>query len=185
MFTRMIDVTGRISPGLKRLLVRMWYHYLTVLDKEALMTFMNLGYVDLNPDAREIVLKDGDEVNRYGIQLYHFVASALELKGLDVLEVGCGRGGGASYIMRSLQPKSMTGVDIAEKAIAFCHRYYRVEGLSFVQADAESLPFDENSFDVIVNVESSQRYGSMERFLREALRVLRPNGYFLLTSEMP
>ncbi len=46
MFTRMIDVTGRISPGLKRLLVRMWYHYLTVLDKEALRGSRNINYPD-------------------------------------------------------------------------------------------------------------------------------------------
>src|SRR5437016_14665802 len=93
-----------------------------------------------------------------------YVAGSIDLKGLDVLEVGCGRGGGASYIMRYLKPKSMTGVDIAEKAIAFCKRYHTVEGLSFRYGDAESLPFDNNTFDVIVNIESSQCYGSIPRF---------------------
>ncbi len=182
MLTRIIDVACSISPGLKRSLVRMWYQYLTVLDKEALMIFMNYGYVDLNPNAEEIALRDVDEVDRYCIQLYHAVASAIELEGLDVLEVGCGRGGGASYIMRYLQPKSMVGVDISEKAIAFCNRYHSVKGLSFFQGDAEFLPFDENTFDVILNVESSLCYGSMERFLCEVFRVLRPNGYFLFTD---
>ncbi|TMD66298.1 MAG: class I SAM-dependent methyltransferase [Chloroflexi bacterium] len=182
MLTRIIDVACRISPNLKRSLVRMWYQYLTVLDKEALVIFMNYGYVDLNPDAVEIELRVVDEVDRYCIQLYHAVASAIELKGLDVLEVGCGRGGGASYIMRYLQPNFMIGVDISEKAVAFCNRYHAVEGLSFCEGDAESLPFDENTFDVIVNVESSLCYGSMERFLREVFRVLRPNGYFLFTD---
>lgn len=182
MLTRIIDTVFRISPGLKRTLVRMWYEYLTVLDKEALMVFMNYGYVNLNPGAEKVVLRDVDEVDRYCIQLYHYVASAIELKGLDVLEVGCGRGGGASYIMRYLQPKSMTGVDISEKAIAFCNRHHSFEGISFFQGDAEYLPFDENTFDVIVNVESSLCYGSMERFLREVFRVLRPNGYFLFTD---
>ncbi|HVB73514.1 MAG TPA: methyltransferase domain-containing protein [Ktedonobacteraceae bacterium] len=182
MLTRIIDVADWISPSLKRLIVRMWYQYLTVLDKEALMTFMNFGYSDLNPDAIELALSDGDEVNRYCIQLYHLIAGAIELKGLDVLEVGCGRGGGASYITRYLHPRSMTGVDISENAIAFCNKYHCVEGLSFLQGDAESLPFDDNTFDVIVNVESSQFYGSMERFLREVFRVLRPNGYFLFTD---
>jgi ubiquinone/menaquinone biosynthesis C-methylase UbiE len=182
MLTRWVDVACRISPGLKRSLVRMWYLYLTLLDKEALMIFMNYGYVDLNPDAEEIELRDGDEGDRYCIQLYHSIASAIELKGLDVLEVGCGRGGGASYIMRYLQPKSMIGVDISGKAIAFCNKYHSVEGLSFFQGDAESLPFDENTFDIIVNVESSECYDSMERFLREVFRVLRSNGYFLFTD---
>lgn len=182
MFTRIIDVAGYISPGLKRFLVRIWYHYLTVLDKEALMTFMNFGYADLDASVQQLVLSETDEVNRYSIQLYRFIVGTIELKGLDVLEVGCGRGGGAAYLMRAFQPKSMTGVDIAGKAIVFCKRQYSMEGLSFVQGDAESLPFDENCFDVIVNVESSQCYGSMERFLQDVVRVLRPDGYFLFTD---
>lgn len=182
MLNKTLDLTLHISPQLKRSLVRIWYDLMSALDKEELLIYMNFGYVDLNPDAREIELKDEDEKNRYCIQMYHHVAGAIDLKSLDVLEVGCGRGGGASYIMRYLKPKSVTGVDIAAKAIAFCNRYHTVEGLSFRYGDAESLPFDANTFDAVVNIESSQCYGSMERFLGEVHRVLRPNGYFLFAD---
>jgi ubiquinone/menaquinone biosynthesis C-methylase UbiE len=177
-----LDLTLSISPELKRFLVRIWYQLMSALDKEELMIYMNFGYVDLSPDAKDIELKAVDEKNRYCIQLYHHVADSVDLKGLDVLEVGCGRGGGASYIVRYLKPKSMTGVDISEKAIAFCNRYHTVEGLSFRFGDAESLPFGDNTFDALVNIESSQCYGSMARFLGEAYRVLRPNGYLLFAD---
>ena len=182
ILNKTLDLALRISPGLKRSLVRIWYELMSALDKEELLVYMNFGYVDLNPDAKEIELRDGDEKNRYCIQMYHHVAGSIDLKGLDVLEVGCGRGGGASYIMRYLKPKTMTGVDIAEKAIAFCKRYHTVEGLSFRYGDAESLPFEDNTFDVIVNIESSQCYGSIPRFLGEVYRILRPNGYFLFAD---
>ena len=43
MLTRIIDVACRISPNLKRSLVRMWYQYLTVLDKEALVIYLISG----------------------------------------------------------------------------------------------------------------------------------------------
>jgi len=106
--------------------------------------------------------------------------SAADIKGLDALEVG--RGGGASYVMGYLKPKSMIGIDLSEKAVGFCNNHYSVKGLSFLQADAESLPFDDAAFDVVINVESSHCYGSMEKFLSEVQRVLRHNGYFLFAD---
>jgi ubiquinone/menaquinone biosynthesis C-methylase UbiE len=43
-----------------------------------------------------------------------------------------------------------------------------------VSGDALRLPFGNGSFDVLINVESSRAYDSIERFLHEANRVLRP-----------
>jgi ubiquinone/menaquinone biosynthesis C-methylase UbiE len=45
--------------------------------------------------------------------------------------------------------------------------------------DAERLPFEDNSFDAVVNVESSHCYGSMDAFLNQVKRVLRRGGHFL------
>jgi ubiquinone/menaquinone biosynthesis C-methylase UbiE len=182
LLNKTLDLALGISPELKRSLVRIWYELMSALDKEELLIYMNFGYVDLNPQAQEIEPRDEDEKGRYCIQFYHHVVGSIDLRGLDVLEVGCGRGGGASYIMRYLKPKSMMGVDISEKAIAFCKRFHAVEGLSFRFGDAEHLPFEDNTFDAIVNIESSQCYGSMDRFLNEVYRVLRPNGYFLFAD---
>ena len=63
-----------------------------------------------------------------------------------------------------------------------CRQHYRVEGLSFVPGDAESLPFDDQSFDIILNVESSHCYGSMADFLAQVKRVLKPGGYFMFAD---
>jgi ubiquinone/menaquinone biosynthesis C-methylase UbiE len=152
------------------------------MDKEGHMIYMNFGYARLEPNAEKIQLKETDEMDRYCIQLYHHVVGSINLHGLDVLEVGCGRGGGTSYVMRYLKPKSITGIDISEKSITFCKRRYAIEGLSFLHGDAEALPLSDNSFDIIVNIESSHCYGYMERFLKEVYRVLRPNGYFLFAD---
>ena len=140
---------------------------------------MNYGYAPLDPQTEKLVLDDADESDRYCIQLYQHVASAVDLHGLTVLEVGSGRGGGSCYIKRYLKPKTMVGVDFSENAVAFSNKNHSVEGLSFVTGDAESLPFEHNSFDVVVNVESSHCYGSMDTFLMQVKRVLQPGGYFL------
>ena len=95
------------------------------------MTFMNYGYAEL-ADVDRLALDPSDEVNRYCIQLYHHLTSAVDIVGRDVLEVGCGRGGGSDFIARYLKPRSVTGLDIAHKAVDFCNSHYSVKGLSFV-----------------------------------------------------
>ncbi|MEI9865086.1 MAG: methyltransferase domain-containing protein [Limisphaerales bacterium] len=54
-----------------------------------------------------------------------------------------------------------------------------MDGLSFVQGDAENLPFDPSTFDAVINVEASHCYPDFPRFLAEVARVLRPGGHFL------
>jgi ubiquinone/menaquinone biosynthesis C-methylase UbiE len=139
------------------------------------MLFMNYGYHAAEP----LVLQPRDEEHRYSIQLYHRVAGAIDLRGLDVLEVGSGRGGGAAFVMRYLHPRSVTAVDMAASAIDFCREYYRIPGLHFQVGDAEALPFPDDSFDALLNVESSICYQHPERFFAEVQRVLRPGGHFL------
>src|SRR6185312_5324631 len=56
---------------------------------------------------------------------------------------------------------------------------HQVEGLAFVQGDAEQLPFADGAFDAVINIEASHCYPHFSRFLDEVARVLRPGGHFL------
>lgn len=168
--------------GLKQWLYRVLYQFLARRSREADLRFWNFGYASLNADETAPILDETEERYRYCIQLYDHVARAVDLTEKDVLEVGCGSGGGSAYVMKYLEPKSMRGVDFSEEAIRFCQSTYSIAGLSYQHGNAESLPFEDNSFDVVVNVESSHCYGSMERFLSEVQRVLRPKGHFLITD---
>ena len=182
MLRRTFDVAARVSPKFRRLMMKSWYETLVVLDRERDITFMNYGYSGLDSSPNEVSLNEGEQANRYCIQLYHHVAAAIDLSGKDVVEVGSGRGGGASYIARYLRPRSMTGIDFSKKAVGFCQQHYAVDGLSFLQGDAESLPLADHSVDVIINLESSHCYGSMTKFLSEVYRVLRLDGHFLFSD---
>ncbi|MEM7580235.1 MAG: class I SAM-dependent methyltransferase [Mastigocoleus sp.] len=149
------------------------------------ITFLNYGYADLNSHAKLLELKDSEQNEVYCAQLYHHVASFIPLNGLDVLEVGCGRGGGSSYIQLYLNPQTMTGVDLSESNINFCQKQHISPHLNFCVGDAESLQFTDHSFDAVVNVESSHCYASIEKFFAEVFRILRPNGHFLFADFRP
>ena len=139
--------------------------------------FLNFGYEEDPP--MDLPLASSDEPNRHPIQLYHRTATQVDLTGKQVLEVSCGHGGGASYLSRTQQPASYTGLDINPTGIQFCRTRHNVPGLDFVQGNAESLPFADQSFDVVINIEAGIHYLDFAGFLTEVARVLRPGGHFL------
>ncbi|MBN2007406.1 MAG: class I SAM-dependent methyltransferase [Anaerolineae bacterium] len=172
----------RMSPRFNTFSRRLMYQFMARHYQKSDWTFMNFGYAHLTDEDAVPDLNAHDEDNRFCIQLYHHVAGAVNLTGLKVLEIGSGRGGGSAYIKRYLQPRTMIGMDFSQNAVMLCRKTYAVEGLTFLPGNAENLPFDDQSFDAVVNVESSHCYGVMEHFLAEVRRVLRVGGHFLFAD---
>ena len=158
---------------------KIWYWYVNKVDKNADILFMNYGY---SSDDQEIPLDEKDEPNRYSIQLYHHLADATAIKNKDIVEIGCGRGGGLFYITSNFLPATAKGVELDKQAVAFCNSHYSLDGLMFLHGDAQNLKLEDNSCDVVINVESSHRYPDIKAFLEEVSRILRPGGYFLFTD---
>jgi ubiquinone/menaquinone biosynthesis C-methylase UbiE len=169
-----------VKYPVRRALWKALYNYLTHRTQTTSLTFLNYGYCD--PHAPPLELQPDEEGDRYPIQLYHHVASAVDLSGLDVMEVSCGHGGGAAYIARHLNARSVLGIDYNTKAIEFCRAHHAAPNLSFEQGNALALAFDDQSFDIIVNIEASHCYGDIQKFLNEVFRLLRPGGYFLFAD---
>lgn len=168
---------GTAPQWLQKFVWRSWYNLMAWRWKDDQWTFMNYGFL---PKATQpsFPLDIQDEPDRAFIGLYHHLAQCVDLSGKRVVEVGSGRGGGASYIARYHHPSSMVGMDFSSRAIELSKRLHcDVSGLSFQQGDAEQMPFDSNSFDVVLNVESSHCYGNMAAFVSEVVRVLKPGGY--------
>jgi ubiquinone/menaquinone biosynthesis C-methylase UbiE len=153
------------------------YRFLSRLLTRDDVLFLNYGYEEDSPMA--LPLTASDEPDRFPIQLYHRTATQVDLAGIKVLEVSCGHGGGASYLMRTLHPASYTGLDLNAVGIEFCRNRHNLPGLDFVHGNAESLPFPDQSFDAVINVEAAINYQNVPRFFAEVERVLRPGGHFL------
>jgi ubiquinone/menaquinone biosynthesis C-methylase UbiE len=169
-----------MSSATADLLWRIWYPVLTRLTRRSPITFLNYGYSESDGAAPPLAV--ADETDRPCIQLYDSVVRPISLRGLRVLEVSCGHGGGASYVARYFKPASMHGVDRNANAINLCRRRHKAPGLSFTVGNALALDFADGTFDAVVNVEASHCYPDVPRFLREVNRVLRPGGHFLYTD---
>lgn len=156
---------------------RYWYRLNSRFFTNDDTVFLNWGYEEDPPMA--LPLKETDESDRCSIQLYHSVAAQVDLTGKRVLEVSCGHGGGASYVMRTLGPAAYTGLDLNPVGLDFCRKKHQLPGLQFVEGNAEKLPFPDQSFDAVINVEASHCYPRFPQFLDEVGRVLRPGGHFL------
>lgn len=181
MLSRFFVYVLNISPRFKKAMWKRVYEFLASRYPTEEWTFMNYGFASLNGGEPELET-DKDENNRYFIQLYHHVVSSVSLKGKKVLEVGSGRGGGSEFIKRYFEPQEMIGIDFSEKAVDFCEENYAVDGLTYIEGDAENLPFEDSSFDAVVNVESSHCYSDVSQFVKEVQRVLKPGGYFLFAD---
>lgn len=155
-----------------------WYQKLSATYKKKDWRFMNYGYAPLNGEAPFTPKDETDQENSLFIQLYQHALLGIDLKGKDILEVGSGRGGGADYVARYFEPSSIIGVDFSKNAVDLCNKFYHLPNLSFVEGNAEKLPFENDRFDVLFNVESSHCYGNMEAFIAEVTRVLKPGGIF-------
>lgn len=165
----------------KRLNAKVTYEVLAKRVPAAEWQFMNYGYV---PNALEepLQLPDDPQVQKYPLQMYHYLALKTELQGKDVLEVGSGRGGGAKHVAKTLKPSSYIGLDLAQNAVDLANKLNSLPNLKFIQGSAEQIPLTDNSVDVVLNVESCHAYGSVEKFISEVKRVLRPGGTFALVD---
>ncbi len=180
--SKIVEKYAELPRPLRKPLWRIWHRMITNYDTDTSAVFMNYGYASENGEFSKLKLLKEDEPDRYSIQLYHHVARNFNLEGKDVLEVGSGRGGGASFLTRYFKPNSYIGLDISQKTIDFCNARHKVKGLSFIKGHAEKLPFDNESKDAVVNVESARCYGNIPAFFAEVSRILKPDGKFLFTD---
>ncbi|GAB5045789.1 class I SAM-dependent methyltransferase [Thermodesulfovibrio sp. TK110] len=108
---------------------------------------------------------------------YHFARKFA--KGKDVLEVACGSGIGLGYLQEVAN--SVTGGDIDEKNIEIARKYYK-DRIKVEIMDAHSLPFPENSFDLVLLYEAIYYLKEPQSFIKEASRVLRDEGVLIICT---
>jgi SAM-dependent methyltransferase len=96
--------------------------------------------------------------------------------GQNLLDLGCGTGLYAVDLAR--QGLQVTGLDISSAMLEKARSKSRRLGLdiNFIQGDATSLPFDDQTFDSVLSVAAFEFIPQPEKFIREALRVVKNGG---------
>ncbi|PWB95154.1 class I SAM-dependent methyltransferase [Methylosinus sporium] len=102
-----------------------------------------------------------------------------EADGRQILEIGVGAG--TDFEQWCRYAAHATGVDLTEAAIALTAEHLRLEGISESRftlrtADAEALPFEDKTFDIVYSWGVLHHTPNTERAYREAYRVLKPGG---------
>ncbi|MBN2892691.1 MAG: class I SAM-dependent methyltransferase [Bacteroidales bacterium] len=180
---KIVEKYVELPRNIRKPLWRIWHNLMIKFDRKSPEeTFLNYGYAGEDSEFSHFELNKKDAKFKYSIQLYAHTARHHDFSNTDVLEVGSGRGGGASFLARYFKPNSYTAMDINARTVKFCNSFHKAEGLRFVQGEAEKLPFENEKFHAVVNVESARCYGNIPKFFSEVKRVLKPGGKFLLAD---
>jgi SAM-dependent methyltransferase len=117
------------------------------------------------------------ERKRYELEPYiDQYADFAGARGKRVLEVGVGLG--TDFVRFARAGAVVSGVDLTEHAVELVRRRLELEGLEgeVEVADAESLPFEDSSFDRVYSWGVLHHTPDTARAVREAIRVVRPGG---------
>jgi ubiquinone/menaquinone biosynthesis C-methylase UbiE len=103
----------------------------------------------------------------------------------EVLEVGCGIGVGAVYLVEQFGCR-VVSVDISEKMLYWAKQRAQKEGvaeqITFRKADVRQLPFEDERFDAVL-VESVLSFvQDKDTAIQEIIRVTKPGGYIGLNE---
>lgn len=117
---------------------------------------------------------------------YQLVRESIgEVAGMSVLEVASGRGGFVCDLHR--RGARVTGCDFSQAALRISREKLRQlaareDESCFVQGDAQSLPFADATFDMVVSCETIEHLPDPCSAIREMHRVTRPRGRLFLTT---
>jgi ubiquinone/menaquinone biosynthesis C-methylase UbiE len=134
-------------------------------------------YWDGNAEAWTVLSRMGCDTYRDYVNTPAFLAMLPGVKGLKGLDIGCGEGYNTRQVAK-LGAK-MSAIDISPLFIRYAREAEDNEPLdiAYQTASAIELPFDDQSFDFTVSTMAFMDIPETDKAIKEAWRVLKPNGF--------
>ncbi|WP_222984034.1 methyltransferase domain-containing protein [Flagellimonas meishanensis] len=148
---------------------------------EAILNRLKQNGIDLESVERAHIA-GVDEFHVRGAAVSRELAQQIDLRGLEVLDVGCGLGGACRMLSDEFDCNT-TGVDLSTAYVQTANALSKLVKLDhktrFFVAEATNLPFPDASFDVVWTQHVQMNVPDKEMFYTEIKRVLKPSGFFL------
>jgi len=128
-------------------------------------------------DERLNPLGHKDYLSLQHLARYEFACQYLR-PGMRVLDIACGAGYGAALM--HTQGCDVTGADYDGDILSEARNIW--PAITFIEADAMQLPFEDHHFDVVVSFETIEHVIAGEQLLCEMNRVLKPDGKFICST---
>lgn len=104
----------------------------------------------------------------------------LDTKQLNCLDVGCS--GGLITVNLSNHFKSVVGLDTDKNAISLAEKKYNKKNLNFVIGSGLNIPYEDESFDVIICNQVYEHVPDYKKLFLEIHRVLKKGGFCYLSA---
>lgn len=127
----------------------------------------------------EKLAMDADHHKEHVIERAETLLNLVEVKESQTfLEVGCGTGAVSIHCAKTY-PFNVTGVDVDPEQIEMARSYAGNLDITFMEADATQLPFEDENFDIILSFGVTHHIPNWIDALKDITRVLKKNGHFL------
>lgn len=144
------------------------------IDKEKVMKNFNLQAKDY----------DNSKASQFVRQCYPYVLNILvPIQFNNILDIGCGTGTVLNMILDEKPQVKAYGLDLSEAMLEVAKDRLpkRVE---LIWGEAEALPYDNKTFDIVLMVGSLNYSTAPEQAIREAYRVVKPGGKLIICDKM-
>jgi ubiquinone/menaquinone biosynthesis C-methylase UbiE len=139
-----------------------------------------------NPEfARKYALKH----TKMSIKFSDKIAALLSMKNFEqgrILDSGCGSGITLIQLAKKFPSCECYGIDLSDTLLELASDWMHKENLKdrvkFFKADVQNIPFPDNYFDAVLNINMLHLVGEPVKMLNEIVRVLKADGYFFITD---
>jgi SAM-dependent methyltransferase len=139
--------------------------------------------IRLQAEQHPLVAREFDTIRAYCLSLMHRKAYrfAAELaEDAMVLDLGCNHGYGSALL--APKAREVVGIDVSDQAIREAQSSNWAPNLRFQTCDGRTMPFEDDTFDLITGFQIVEHIDGVVPYLREVERVAKSGGTVILTT---